>query len=223
MLVPQTVHHPWDVTPEEAIALQQRLAGLVRLEPLSTPPRTVGGVDTAGDPFGFRLRAAAVVLSFPDLQLLEAARTEVDVPFPYIRGLLTFREAPAILAVLELLDSLPDVLLIDGQGLAHPRRMGIASQVGLLLDRPTIGCAKKRLVGTHGPLADHKGAAVDLVHQGEVVGAVLRSRAGVKPLFISPGHRTDLATAREIALACCPRYRLPEPLRLAHTLAGAPA
>jgi len=214
------MRHSWDLTPEEAVALQERLAGLVRLEPLGAPPRTVGGVDMAGDPHGRRLRAAAVVLSFPGLELLETAETTVDVPFPYLRGLLTFREAPAILAVLELLRELPDVLLIDGQGLAHPRRLGIASHVGLLLDRPTIGCAKRRLVGTHEALSDRKGAAADLVHRGEVVGAVLRTRAGAKPVFVSPGHQTDLGSARAIVLACCPRYRIPEPLRLAHSLAG---
>jgi len=211
--------HPWNLAPDEAVRLQQELRAHVRVEPLDLASlRRVAGVDV-----GFRgdlTRAAVVVLSFPDLQVMESAIAEIPTAFPYIPGLLSFREAPAILAALEQLEELPDAILCDGQGLAHPRRFGIACHLGVLLDRPTLGCAKSILVGRHAQLGEEPGATANLVDRGEVVGAALRGRAGVKPVYISIGHRIDLPSAVQLSLACAQGYRLPEPTRLADRLAS---
>ena len=211
--------HPWDLTPQEAIQLQQKLRDQVVIQPLSLEGiRTVAGVDV-----GFReekARAAAVLLSFPTLQLLEHTVAEIPVPFPYIPGLLSFRETPAILKALELLSALPDVILCDGQGLAHPRRFGIACHLGVLLDRPVLGCAKSILAGRHGPLDEAPGSTADLIAGEETIGAAVRTRQGVKPVYVSAGSRVDLASAVELVLACTRGYRLPEPTRLADRLAS---
>ena len=208
--------HPWDVSPQEAIAIQERLAKLVREEPLAGPVRRIAGIDMSVQ--GDRVQAAVVVLDFPSLQLVEEAVWQGDVPFPYIPGLLSFREVPPVLRALERLSAMPDLLMTDSQGRAHPRRLGLASHLGVLLDAPTIGVAKSRLVGTHPPLPDEKGAWVPLMDRGEVIGAVVRTRAGVKPVYVSVGHRITLAQAVEYTLACTTRYKLPEPTRLAHRL-----
>lgn len=212
------VLHPWNVSPQEAEAIQRRLAPLVQETPLTLPPRTIAGIDVGVS--GEIARAAVVVLTYPDLQPVEQAIAEKPVSFPYIPGLLSFREVPAILDALQRLSTPPDLLMCDAQGRAHPRRLGLASHLGVLLDKPTIGCAKSRLLGTHDEVPDAPGAWVPLIDQDEVVGAVLRTRAGVHPLYISVGHRIDLPGAINLVMACCRGHRLPEPTRLAHLAAG---
>jgi deoxyribonuclease V len=185
------------------------------------PVATVGGVDVSLP--ADRARAAIVVLSYPALQPLEAVTAEVPLTFPYVPGLLSFREGPAILAAWAKLGQKPDLLLFDGQGIAHPRGLGIAAQMGLWLDRPTIGVAKSRLYGRHAPPGPERGDQAPLLSQGKpptLIGAVLRTRPGTNPLFISPGHLMDVPTAVEFTLACVTRYRLPEPTRWAHKVAA---
>jgi deoxyribonuclease V len=160
------------------------------------------------------------VLRFPGLDLAEWAWAELPTDFPYIPGLLSFREIPVILAAMERLTLAPDLVLVDGQGIAHPRRIGIASHLGVLLDLPTIGAAKSRLVGRYDEPGPERGDRSPLVHRGEVVGAVLRTRSRVGPLFVSAGHRVSLDTAVGYTLACAPKYRLPETTRQAHNLAA---
>jgi deoxyribonuclease V len=212
--------HSWDLSIDEARALQARLAARVVAETTFDPAavRSVAGVDVS-----FRdgmARAAVVVLNFPDLTPLDSARAEMPITFPYVPGLLTFREGPSVLAALEQLATWPDLFLFDGQGIAHPRRIGLAAHMGVLLDWPSIGCAKSRLVGSHNEPGDAVGDWVPFFDKGEVIGAVVRSRKGVKPLYVSIGHRVDLLTAINFVLRCTRRYRLPETTRYAHRLAG---
>jgi len=211
--------HPWPVDGREAIALQRELAARVSLTcegPL--PLRRVAGVDVSHELHGQRLFGAVVVLSWPDLQPLASTSAEAEAPFPYIPGLLSFRELPVLLEAFRRLPLLPDLVLVDAQGIAHPRRLGLASHLGLWLDLPTIGCAKSRLCGEHGPPGRCKGDRVPLLIDGEELGALLTTRDKVKPLYISPGHRIDLASSIPLVLSCTRRYRLPEPTRLAHQL-----
>lgn len=165
-------------------------------------------------------RAAVALLHFPSLEPAGNAIARTDTTFPYIPGLLSFREIPAVLKAMEQLEAKPDLLLCDGQGIAHPRRCGIASHLGVLLDIPSIGIAKTRLTGTHGTLPEPKGSRVPLMDGDERIGSVLRTRTGVKPLYVSPGHRISIATADELVLRCTTRYRLPETTRRAHKLAS---
>jgi len=208
--------HDWNVDYATARAIQRDLADAVRRDDPIDPPTTVAGLDCAFSPDKKRVLAAVVVLSFPDMQPLETQTAVRPVTFPYIPGLLSFREAPACLAAVEKLRHTPDVFLVDGQGIAHPRRLGLAAHLGLCLDRPTIGCAKSRLIGTYAEPASHKGAYTWLYDNDEVIGAVLRTRANVRCLFISIGHRCSLPAAIDLTLACTTRYRLPQPTRLAH-------
>lgn len=210
--------HPWDVSPAEAMKIQERLRSRVSTTSALTTVCTVAGVDIGIQ--GEVARAAVVVLRYPDLTILEKSLAELPVPFPYIPGLLAFREAPAILAACAKLQTEPDLFIFDGQGLAHPRRMGIASHVGVILDRPSIGCAKSRLTGTHATPPPQAGAWVPLYDGAEVIGAVVRSRANVSPLYVSIGHKVDLETAVQYVLSCCRGYRLPETTRQAHLAAG---
>jgi deoxyribonuclease V len=182
--------------------------------------RRVAGVDASYESRAGRVRAAVAVLSLPGLELVERAVVRRAVRFPYVPGYLSFREAPAVLAALGKLRSAPDLLLCDGHGQAHPRRFGLSCHLGLLADLPSIGVAKSRLIGTHGDVPEHKGGWAPLVHEGEQIGAVLRTRVGVRPVHVSIGHRVGLETAIRWVLACTPRYRLPEPLRQAHRLAS---
>ena len=215
--VPET----WPTTPAEAIALQATLRSQVSLEDaLPQTVQYVAGVDAGFEAGGTVTRAAVVVLKFPALTLVETALVKRPTTFPYVPGLLSFREIPAVLEALAQLRIAPDLILCDGQGIAHPRRVGIASHLGLIVDCPTIGVAKSRLVGTHAEVPSAKGAWVPLLDQGECIGAVLRSRANTKPLYISPGHKLSLPTALEYVLHCTPKYRLPETTRLADRLAS---
>ncbi|HUT68422.1 MAG TPA: deoxyribonuclease V, partial [Dehalococcoidales bacterium] len=161
-----------------------------------------------------------VVLSYPEFELVETRIVTDRIEFPYVPGLLSFREAPLILAACEELTVTPDLLMVDGQGIAHPRRMGLASHLGLFLDIPTIGCAKSRLCGSHEEPGNEAGSYAELLDNGEVIGAAVRTRTGVKPVYVSIGHKVDLSTAIRRVLECCRGYRLPEPTRLAHQAAG---
>ncbi|MEA5448173.1 deoxyribonuclease V [Leptolyngbya sp. CCNP1308] len=211
----------WPTTPAEAIALQQTLAPQVVLEDrIPNPIRYVAGVDAGFEDEGKTTRAAVVVLSFPDLTPVDEVLVRQPTVFPYVPGLLSFREVPAVLAALAQLKTEPDVILCDGQGIAHPRRLGIASHLGLLCDRPTVGVAKSRLVGTHIEVPPDKGTWVPLMDRGDRIGAVLRNRANTKPLYISPGHYTTLETAIDLVLKCSTKYRLPETTRYADRLAS---
>lgn len=214
--------HPWDISPSEAIAIQQQLRGEVVREDRLGPVRHVAGVDVGFEEDGALTRAAVAVLGFPSLELVDYAIFRSPTCFPYVPGLLSFREVPAVIGALEKLGVIPDLLLCDGQGIAHPRRFGIASHLGLLCGIPSIGVAKTRLVGEHGPVPEERGEWVPLCDRGETIGAVLRSRLGVKPLYISIGHRVSLATALDYVMACVTRYRLPETTRQAHRLASGP-
>jgi len=213
-----TALHSWNLPPREAIALQRQLAAqIVIAEKLPVPVRTVAGVDVSCRWHGRRFHAAVVVLSFPQLQPVETATASRDGDFPYIPGLLSFRELPVVLEAFAKLHQPPDLLLVDGQGIAHPRRFGLASHLGLWLNLPSIGCAKSRLYGEHGELAEQRGSATPLLSpEGEEIGMLLRTRDRVKPLYISPGHLISIEQAKQMVLACGGRYRLPEPIRLAH-------
>jgi deoxyribonuclease V len=214
--------HEWPQTTEEAIALQQRLRSqIVTTDQLGTV-KTVAGVDVGFEQEGQVTRSAIAVLSFPDLKLIEQAIARCPTVFPYIPGLLSFREIPAVLAAMEQLQTIPDLLLCDGQGTAHPRHFGIACHLGWLTNLPSIGVAKSWLVGTYTEPAQQRGAWQPLQHQGETIGAVLRTRTGTKPLYISPGHRISLTTAIDYVMQCTPKYRLPETTRMAHKLASGP-
>lgn len=213
--------HTWPATIEEAIAIQEQLKGeVITKDAFKQPIQYVAGVDMGFEADGTISRAAVAVLSFPDLQLQQTAIARRPTSFPYIPGFLSFREIPAVLDALEKLNTIPDIILCDGQGIAHPRRFGIACHLGLLIDMPTIGVAKSLLVGKHEELPDQKGSWKPLQHRGETIGAVLRTRTGTKPLYISSGHRVSLPTAIEYVLRCTPKYRLPETTRIADKLAS---
>lgn len=209
--------HGWQVTPEEAIAIQQRLRERVRQSDGFDPERirTIAGVDAAYKEIG---RAAVVLLSYPELAVIEEANAVQESVFPYVPGLLSFRELPMVLAALERLRTAPDLIMVDGQGIAHPRRFGIAAHLGVYLDVPTIGCAKSRLTGRYDEPGPAVGDRTPLTHRGETIGAVVRSKPRSNPLFISVGHRVSLETAVAIVLRCLRGYRLPEPTRLADRL-----
>jgi deoxyribonuclease V len=221
MIMRLAIEHPWNLTPGEAIALQRGLAARVETgDRLPDEIQTVAGVDVGFEEGGRITRAAVAVLGFPDLEPLRACIARRPTEFPYVPGLLSFRELPALLEALRQLPELPDVILCDGQGRAHPRRFGIACHLGVLLDHPTLGVAKTRLIGSHAEPGPEKGDWAPLLDGGEVIGAVLRTRPGVKPLYISGGHRVSLETAIALTLACTRRYRLPETTRAAHRLAS---
>ena len=214
-----TLHHehPWDVSPKEAMRIQRRLAGEVKATPLEEPVETVAGIDVSirDD----TAQAAIAVLRLPELERVDEAIYRCEVPFPYVPGLLSFREMPAILPALERLSTRPDVLMTDSQGLAHPRRFGLGCHLGVLLGWPTLGVAKSRLTGKpDGDLDTEKGARVPLIDDGEQVGALLRTRTDVNPVYVSIGHRMTLDDALRLTLACSPRYKIPEPTRHAHRL-----
>jgi deoxyribonuclease V len=214
------LQHPWDVTPEEAVAIQQSLRGHIITHDAFGDVRLVAGVDIGFEDEGATTRAAVVVLHFPNLTLHEYAISRRPTSFPYIPGFLSFREVPAALDALAQLATQPDLLLCDGQGYAHPRRMGIASHLGLLSGIPAIGVAKSRLIGQHRELSGERGAREPMYDAGEVIGVVLRTRTNVRPVYVSSGHRISLESAVEYTLRCAPKYRLPETTRRAHRLAS---
>jgi deoxyribonuclease V len=211
-------HHSWDVTPEEAIQIQKELRGRLSLRPPRNPPQTVGAGDVAYSRTDDRIYASFLLFSYPDLELLETSLVLGHARFPYLPGLLAFREAPVLLEAISRLKRKPDLILVEGQGTAHPRSMGIAAHLGLILDLPSIGCAKSRLYGKAAEPGLSWGNTAPLVEEGRTVGMVVRTRAEVKPVYVSPGHKMDLETSVKTVLSLCQGYRLPEPLRQAHIL-----
>lgn len=212
--------HQWNVSPQEAIALQETLAAdVISDQPIDLAAvRLVAGVDVSvKDNVS---QAAVVILRYPELDVIETVRTQRPTPFPYIPGLLSFREGPVLEEAFQKLQHEPDAFIFDGMGIMHPRRIGIASHMGVWLQKPTIGCGKTYFLGTYDEPALARGAWSTVHHKGDVIGAVLRTRQGVKPVFISPGHLADLPTALDLVLRCTPKYRLPEPIRQAHNAAG---
>ncbi|HOT83209.1 MAG TPA: deoxyribonuclease V [Candidatus Defluviicoccus seviourii] len=209
---------PWPGTVADAIALQSRLRSQIERADRFAPPVTVAGIDVAYGRRGGPAHAAAVLFDLATLTPLEQAEATLATAFPYVPGLLSFREGPAAVAAIGSLSLKPDVLMCDGQGIAHPRRIGIASHLGLVLDLPAIGVAKSRLIGTHEEPGSNRGHWTPLLDGGELVGAVVRTRANVQPVFVSIGHRVSLETAIALVLACTRRFRLPEPIRAADRL-----
>ncbi len=208
----------WPRTYQEAVAVQEALQGRVKLTPLKRPPRLVGGADaicTRGENLIF---GAIAVYTYPELELVEEGWAEDEVPFPYRTGLLSFREIPVLAQAFGRLKQPPEVLLVDGQGIAHPRGLGLAAHLGLVLEAPTIGMAKSRLVGEGPEPGWEAGSASPLTFQGKVVGLILRTVSGRKPLYLSPGHLITLNECREIGLGCVRKYRIPVPLRQADLL-----
>jgi deoxyribonuclease V len=225
--------HGWNLSCSQAVALQKQLAQEVQQIELKTRPKTIAGLDCALSTDNKRIAAAVVVLTAANVtrglwesveqrtfEVIETATASQDLTFPYIPGLLSFRESPVCIAAVEKLINVPDAFMIDGQGIAHPRRFGIASHLGLFFDKPTIGCAKSRLFGSFQEPAPEKGAYSPLKDGNEVIGAVVRTRTNVEPVFVSVGNKCLLKDAIEIALAWTTKYRIPEPTRLAHQLVG---
>jgi deoxyribonuclease V len=214
--------HRWDLSPQEAIQIQKELRSRVNAVPLEDSSiRLIAGVDV-GLPRGAQIaRAAIAVLDYTTLELVDQATAEAPVPFPYVPGLLSFREMPVILTALKSLRTSPDVFMVDGHGYAHPRRFGLACHLGVWLDKPAIGCGKSILIGEAKPLAKPRGSVTPLQDGDEIIGAALRTRENVKPVYISIGHRIDLDSALRISLHCARGLRLPEPTRQAHRLASA--
>jgi len=212
--------HSWRVSITQALDIQQRLAKQVSRASEVTTPSFIAGVDISANKAQGIAAAAVVVLRYPELVLVETKVAQGKLDFPYIPGLLSFRESPLTLAACERLGATPDLILVDGQGIAHPRRMGLASHLGLFLNTPTIGCAKSRLCGQHEELSIEPGGYAEIMDNGETIGAALRTKMGVKPVYVSIGHKVDLQAAIYWVLECCRGYRLPEPTRLAHLAAG---
>jgi len=211
-----SLRHPWKVTPRAAVRIQERLRKELRLRPPKAPFKTVAAADVSYSRTNEKLFAAFLLFSYPDLTLLESAEAQGRSSFPYIPGLLSFREAPILLKAFSKLERRPDVILIDGQGIAHPRSMGIAAHLGLLLHLPSIGCAKSRLCGKEAQPGLERGSFVPLMQGERTVGMIVRTRTGVKPVFVSPGHKMDLEGSVRTVLSLCRGYRIPEPLRQAH-------
>lgn len=219
MIIPPT--HRWDVRPQQAMQIQRDLSARVIEQDLGGDVRTVAGVDVGFEGKDKKTaRAAVVVLSYPDLFPIDYSIARTPVTFPYIPGLLAFREIPVVLRALEQLKTDPDVIIVDGHGRSHPRRMGIACHLGVLLDQPTIGCAKSILCGTAQEPANTVGAWAPLTDGEEIIGAALRTRILTTPVYVSVGHKVNLAKAIDLVFKCCKKYRLPETTRYAHRVAG---
>jgi len=210
--------HSWDVTCREAVAIQQVLRKKLILcdDELPAPVRWIAGADISYSRGDDRFFGVVVMLSYPSMEMTEISAFSARVSFPYVPGLLSFREGPILLKAFEKLKQRPDIVLFDGQGIAHPRGIGLASHMGLFLDLPTIGCAKTKLFGSYGEVGAERGSFADLYHGDSVIGAVVRTKSRVKPVFVSQGHRIGLKRSIEVVLACCKGYRLPEPVRQAH-------
>jgi len=212
--------HSWQVSPAQALDMQRKLAAQVSKSSEVTAPRFIAGVDISAGKAQGMATGAVVVLQYPELRLVETKVAQGKLDFPYVPGLLSFRESPLTLAACQKLTIIPDLILVDGQGIAHPRRMGLAYHLGLFLNTPTIGCAKSLLCGTYEAPGEEPGSYAEVVDRGETIGAALRTKLGVKPIFVSIGHKVDLQTAIYWVMKCCRGYRLPEPTRLAHLAAG---
>jgi deoxyribonuclease V len=212
--------HDWNLTYQQARDLQVKLAKRVKFTPIKKPIKLIAGLDCAFSKDGGSeiINCAIVVLTFPELQVIETTKVSEKLTFPYIPGLLSFREAPVCLLAIEKLKSEPDIFMVDGQGIAHQRRFGLASHIGLFAGKPTIGCAKSRLIGTFDPVDNEKGSFSWLMDGGQIIGAVVRTRQSVKPLFVSVGHKCLLEQAIQITVRCATKYRLAEPTRLADKL-----
>lgn len=208
--------HSWELSPKEAIDLQKTLAERVLIQPLPARLKIVGAEDISYSKHSDLLMAVILTFKWPGLELLESVHHVCRATFPYVPGLLSFREVPPLLEAYSKLGRKPDVLLCDAQGIAHPRKFGLAAHLGLCLELPTVGCAKSRLCGSHDDPPLKKGSSAPLLLNGEQVGIVFRSRDGVKPVYISPGHLSDLKSSKRLVDRCVRRYRIPEPLRLAH-------
>lgn len=208
----------WNLTPKEAVMAQKEWRQLVRIKPLAREVKTIAGADISFNKFSEVIYSGIVVLSLPDLRVIESASVRSTATFPYVPGLLSFREIPSLLEAWQKLRIKPEVLVLDGQGLAHPRRFGIACHAGVLLNLPTIGCAKSILVGSHGELDPPAGSVSPLIDKGEQVGVALRTKNNVKPVYVSAGHLIDLHSAIELILKSATKYRQPEPTRQAHLL-----
>lgn len=213
--------HEWNLSAKEAVQLQKELAARVVVEDyFSEPIQTVAGIDLGYDAETDTCRAVAAVLKFPELELIETAEAVMPIQFPYVPGLLSFRETPVAIEALKKLQTPPDLILCDGQGIAHPRKFGIACHIGLIADIPTIGVAKSLLVGKFKNLGEKRGSTADLIYKNEKIGVALRTRDGVQPVYVSNGHRISLKTAINYVLQCTPKYRLPETTRVADNLAS---
>ncbi|MFC2001518.1 deoxyribonuclease V [Chloroflexota bacterium] len=212
--------HGWQVTVVQALDIQSKLAAQVSRRCEVITPRYIAGVDISVNKEERTAVGAVVVLSYPELEMVETKVVTGKLDFPYVPGLLSFREAPLILAACEQLTFTPDLILVDGQGIAHPRRIGLASHLGLFLNTLTIGCAKSRLCGSHEMPGIGPGSYAEVIDRGETIGAALRTKSGVKPVYVSIGHKVDLPIAINWVMVCCRGYRLPEPTRLAHLAAG---
>ncbi|MEE9584989.1 MAG: deoxyribonuclease V [Candidatus Brocadiales bacterium] len=210
--------HPWDVSYKDAVSLQEELRGRLVIRNIPGQPRVIAGADVAYSRLTNRVYAGVITMDFRSMSVIEEAFATAEATFPYIPGLLSFREAPVLLKAFSGINKAPDVIMFDGQGIAHPRGVGLASHMGLILDKPSIGCAKKLLLGEHKPVGDRVGAFSYILHKRRRIGAALRTKEGVKPVFVSPGHKTDIASSIRIVLGSCRRYRLPEPTRKAHNL-----
>lgn len=213
--------HDWDLKPRDAVELQKRLREGVKIVPLKREVKTIAGCDISFNKYDPTIYAGIVVLRLPSLEVVEEVGVVSETKFPYVPGLLSFRETPSLLEAWERLKTEPDAVMFDGQGLAHPRRVGIASHVGLMLERPTLGCAKSVLVGKYEEPAQERGSWTPLVDKGETVGAALRTKNRVQPVYVSPGHLIDLEGAVELVLKTDGGYRQPEPTRRAHLLVNA--
>lgn len=214
--------HPWNLSPAEAIVLQKELRGQIQLQNSFKTVRFIAGCDMAIDTLRNEGYAGVVVYRWPDLEVVEHHWAVKPLTFPYVPGLLSFREIPILLAAIQQLEHDPDIFFVDGQGIAHPRRLGIASHLGLLIDKPTIGCAKSRLYGRYQEPGLEKGSYNTLhAENGELLGTVLRSKTGCQPLFVSPGHLIDIYTSLKLTLACLDGFRVPKPTRLADAYVSA--
>lgn len=220
MLVELKISLSWPKNKYEAVNIQKELAGRVDLVSNNKEPSTIAAIDTAYGFGGEKLYAAVVVVSFPGFREIERTYYVDAINFPYYPGLFFFREGPVIIEALKKIKSQPDLLIVHGHGIAHPRHIGLACHLGLCFEIPTVGCARKLLAGNHRPVAENKGNSQPILLHGKEVGCAYRSKARVKPIFISPGHKCDLPFARDIIVKCLRDYRLPEPLRLAHLFAN---
>jgi deoxyribonuclease V len=213
--------HDWNLSPKQAIELQKQLAyEVIRYDDFVEPVKTVAGIDLGYDAKNDTSRAVAVVLKFPELELIETAEALLPIQFPYVPGLLSFRETPVAIKALEKLNLTPDLILCDGQGIAHPRRFGIACHIGLITNIPSVGVAKSLLVGKYETLGLNRGSIAPLIHRNEEIGLALRTKDKVQPVYVSVGHKISLETAASYVLQCAPKYRLPETTRLADKLAS---